>query len=168
MGVLQPGQRLRLAGAGARDLEGHQAVRQVPLLGEEDPGDPAPAELVEQSEATDRLADRRERDGQWGGLLPGQPAHGAPDEFVQVEDLADLARDRGEPGLVLGRVGGFSGLLAEAKLLIDEGDQHVLGELREAAEISLDARRLAGLPAQAQIGAKQGQEGRCAPIRLVW
>ena len=56
VGMLEPRQGLRLAGAEPRDLEHDRAIGQPELLGAEDPGERAPAQFLDQPEAADDLA----------------------------------------------------------------------------------------------------------------
>ena len=78
---------------------------------------------------------------------------------MNLDDFAQAVGERGEPGLVFGRVGEVAGLLAEAILLIDQGDEGLVIERRVVALIPFDADRLAGFPAQGQVGAEEGQQG---------
>src|SRR5262249_2740976 len=99
--MLQQGERLRFARAGARDLQGYTALRQMPPFGEEPPRDPTSADFLHQPEIADRLADPGERGGQRKGVLPGWAAPSRTHELVDVEQLPDLAGNRGETGLIL-------------------------------------------------------------------
>ena len=60
--VLEPGQHLRLRDPGAAHLQGHRPVGQLSLGGQEDAGEGAPAQFLDQLEAGDRLAGLGEKD----------------------------------------------------------------------------------------------------------
>ena len=88
----------------------------------------------------------------------GSGAGALGDEAVNLDDFAQSVGDGGETGLVLDRIGDFSGLLAEAIFLIDQGQEGLVIEHRILTLIPLDADRLADLAAQGQVGAEEGQE----------
>jgi hypothetical protein len=115
--MLQPRQRLRLARADPRHLQCDGPVRQLPLLRQEDPGERAAAQLLDEPEAGDRLAGLGQGDGRRRRPAQGR-ARALRHQAVDVEDLAQARGDLGEPGLVVGRVGMLAGLLAEAELLV--------------------------------------------------
>ena len=126
--VLEPGQRLRLARAGPRDLQRHRPVGELPLLGEEDPGERPPAQLLDQVEAGDRLPGLGEGRSARGPGTCEVGRGGRADEAVDVEDPAEPVGELGEPLVVLGRDRGLAVLLAEAELLVDEGDERLVVE----------------------------------------
>ena len=161
--VLEPGQRLRLARAGARDLQGDRPVGQLPLLGEEDPGERAPAQLLDQPEPGDRLARLGERrSAARGPCVRVRSCAAEPTRSWMSRTSRSCGGDLGEPGLVLGRVGRLAGLLAEAELLVDQGHERVVGELGVAVAIPLDPDRLAAPPSAGPGRSAAGPAGRRA------
>ena len=70
VGMLEPGQGLRLAGAAPADFQRDGPIRQLPFPGEEDPRERAATQLLDQVEPGDRLARLGESPGgPFRGLL---------------------------------------------------------------------------------------------------
>ena len=103
--VLEPGERLRLFRSGPGHFEGHRAVGELAFSGQEDPGERAPAELLDEVEAGDGLAGLGEGgEGRFGDVEVGRV--GPADQLVDVEDPAEAVGQVGEPLVVLVGAGG--------------------------------------------------------------
>ena len=157
--VLEPGQGLRLARAGARDLHRHRPVGQLPLLGAEDPGERAPAQLLDQAEPGDRLARPRARESLECFGERSVEAWPEPTRPWISRTARNERRPRGT-GVVLGRIGRLARLLAEAVLLVDQGHQRLAVELRIAVRDTTRPDPIPRLPAQRQVRPEQRQQRR--------
>ena len=157
VGVLQPGERLRLARAVAGDLQRHRPVRELTLLGQEDAGEGPPAQLLDEAEAGDRLpglgkggAEGRRR-VEFRGLSRA-------DQAVDVEHPAEARRHLGESRHVGAGIGGLARLLPQAEFLVDQGHPGVAVELRMPIEIPLDRHHDVRLATQGEVGPEQCQQ----------
>ena len=130
---------MRLARPLARNLDGHLAVREVPLQCQEHPGESSPAELLDQPKAANRLAGARKFDILFRGLFAKQQILTGVNKIVDIDQIADLGGDGREPRIELTRVERLACILAHAIFFVDKRSQQVRRQFRESPEIRLDA-----------------------------
>ncbi len=159
--VLEPGEGLRLARPAPRHLQGDGPIGQLALPRQEDPGERPATQLLDQEETRDGLAHLRERTHVLARAGPRQQQpslrRARADQPVDLQDPAQRRLDLREAGEELGRVGPLAVVLAEAELLVDQRDDRVLAEVGMPVDVPAGPELLAGLPAERQVGAEQGQ-----------
>ena len=135
---------------------------------QEDAGERAPAQLLDQLEAGDRLAGLGER------RPPARAARAKPSRSGPSRPARGCRGPGGAAAPTSGNRARYSAgsgaslvLLAEAELLVDQGDQGLVVEVGVAVAIPLGADPLARLPAQRQVGAEQRQPGAGTLVRVV-
>jgi hypothetical protein len=143
--VRVPGAReeLGLGRDPGRDLDDHRPVIEVGLLSEEDPREPAPAQLPAEPVRADLIAHLGERDVRLGPAPELRRGH----RVVQAEEPVQRLALRREPPQVVVGVGVQAGRLGQAVLLVDQLDDVGGSVGREAADVLLGAGRLAPVPA---------------------
>ena len=86
--VLEPGQCLGLSRTPAGDLQRHRPVGELPLAGQENPGEGASAQLLDQVEPADGLADLGKH-GPVGSAAAGETETDEPANLSRIETVAD-------------------------------------------------------------------------------